>query len=121
MKSRTFQFALLLAVTFYTACGESQIVDVPPVDETRVTPPPVNLSTRTGPVDDEQSAIAIALAAWIPVYGSEQIERQRPFSAKMKNGVWYVEGSMLDDTPGGVAMARILQKDGRILEIMHGE
>lgn len=56
----------------------------------------------------------------MPIYGAENIERQKPLTATLENGVWTVTGSMPKPVPGGVALAEISKRDGRILRIRHG-
>jgi len=73
-----------------------------------------------GYVPDEQTAIAIAVAAWIPIYGKKQIGKQKPYKAVLNDGVWTVTGT-LKHGKGGTAQARIGRRDGRILEISHSK
>ena len=78
----------------------------------------------SGFVPNAGTAIRIAEAVWIPIYGEVQIEKERPFTATLKNGVWTVTGS-LHAAPGlvvkgGVALAEIARRDGRILRVSHG-
>lgn len=72
-------------------------------------------------VSDEQTAINIALKTWIPVYGKEKIEGEKPFHANLKNGIWTVTGSLPEGYDGGVAEAEISQKDGKVLKVIHGQ
>jgi hypothetical protein len=74
-----------------------------------------------GFVPDEKTAIAIAVAAWIPIYGKKTIDGEKPYKAVLKDGVWTVTGSLPKGWKGGVAEAKIAQGDGRILKIIHGE
>jgi NTF2 fold immunity protein len=76
---------------------------------------------KNGFVPDEKTAIAIAEAVWAPIYGEKKIANEKPFKAKLKDGTWTVEGSLPKLTVGGVAVARISQKDGCILSIGHGK
>jgi len=80
---------------------------------------------EAGFVPDSATAIRIAEAIWIPIYGQAQIEKERPFTAALKDGVWTVTGS-LHAAPGqmakgGFALAEISQRDGRILRVSHGK
>ena len=70
---------------------------------------------------NESTAIAIAKAVWIPIYGKEQIESEAPFVATLKNGAWYVHGSLPKGYMGGTAEAVISKRDGKILRVIHGE
>jgi hypothetical protein len=73
-----------------------------------------------GYVPDEKTAVRIAVAVWEPIYGVEAIAEQRPYHARLENGVWIVEGSLPKPMPGGVAVAEIAQDDGRICRVRHG-
>jgi hypothetical protein len=74
-----------------------------------------------GFVPDAATATRIAVAVWTPIYGAAELAAQKPYQAVLRQGVWFVRGSMPENTPGGVASAKMAQKDGRILEVMHGE
>lgn len=74
---------------------------------------------KNGFVPDEKTAIAIAVAVWSPIYGAEQIQSEKPFTAVLKGGVWHVEGTLPKGTAGGVATADISQKDARIIRVIH--
>lgn len=75
---------------------------------------------KNGYVPDEQTAISIAVAAWIPIYGKKKIEKQKPYKAVLNDGVWTVTGT-LKHAVGGTAEALIAQADGRIIRIIHGK
>ncbi len=81
-----------------------------------------------GKVSDSEAAVKIAEKALIRVYGKRQIESERRFKAKLEDGVWTVYGTLhckdQDGNPtdicvGGVAVARISEKVGRVLSTMH--
>jgi len=80
-----------------------------------------NYKPKDGYVRDEETAISIAVAVWKPIYGKEHIEDEKPYRAKLKNGVWTVTGSLPEGWNGGVAEAEIAKDDGRILRITHGQ
>lgn len=80
-----------------------------------------NYKPEEGYVPDEETAIKIAVAVWIPIYGKEQIEGEKPYQAVLKDGVWYVTGFLPEGWLGGVAEAEIAKDDGRILRISHGK
>lgn len=73
-----------------------------------------------GVVPDGVTAIKIAVAVWEPIYGAQNIARQKPYRAKLSDGVWTVQGTMPRMRFGGVALAEISKADGRILRITHG-
>jgi len=83
----------------------------------------------SGYVPDSKTAVKIAEAVLIPVYGEKQIESERPFTATLKNGVWTVTGTLrcpdgkggtTTSCDGGVAEVQISKNDARILYMSHG-
>lgn len=79
-----------------------------------------NYKSEEGYVPNEETAIAIAVAVWNPIYGKEKIENEKPFHANLKDGVWTVKGSLPKGfDKGGTAIAEISKDDGRIIRIMH--
>jgi len=94
----------------------------------------------SGYVPDSKTAIRIAEAVLVPVYGDKHIESERPFTATLKDGAWIVTGTLpcqdsdggtkspaesktkaLHTCFGGVAEVRISKDDARILYMMHGK
>src|SRR5207244_2596454 len=73
-----------------------------------------NFKPKDGYVPDSKTAVKIAIAIWEPIYGEEQIAKQKPYRAALTNGVWTVEGSLPASVVGGVAVAEIAKNDGRI-------
>lgn len=84
-------------------------------------PPEHNYKPVQGYVPDEATAIAIAIAVREPIYGHEQIAKQKPFKAVLVKGVWKVEGSLPMHVLGGVAVAEISKDDGRVWRVSHGK
>ncbi len=76
-----------------------------------------------GFVPSKEVAIKIAVAVWEPIYGAEKIAKEKPYRAALAGGVWTVEGSLPKGAgvKGGVALAKIAKKDGRILRVIHGK
>lgn len=83
---------------------------------------------RQGYVPDSATAVKVAEAVLLPVYGEKQIESERPFTAKLRNEVWTVAGTLhcpdgkggiTTDCVGGVAVVRISKIDARILSMIH--
>jgi hypothetical protein len=74
-----------------------------------------------GLVPDAQTAVAIAVAVWSPIYGATQIQGEKPFVATLREGIWHVSGSPPAGWVGGGAEAEIAQKDGQILRVSHGK
>ena len=75
-----------------------------------------------GIVPNEETAIKIAEAIWLPIYG-DNIYTKQPFIAEYdeKSRTWYVHGSLSENTPGGVPEIKISKQDGKIIYINHGK
>jgi hypothetical protein len=78
---------------------------------------------KQGYVPDATTAIAIAEAVWLPIYGKKTLDQERPFQAVLKNDVWTVTGTLHSrhkDVRGGVAVAEISRIDARVFRVSHG-
>jgi len=76
-----------------------------------------------GFVPDQATAAAIAEAVWLPIYGKQTLDKERPFRATLKGDVWTVTGTVHwknKQDKGGVAIAEISRIDGRIIRVSHG-
>ena len=81
-----------------------------------------NVRPKDGYVPNAETAINIAVAVWTPIYGAENIARQKPYRARLgTDGIWGVEGSLPEGWLGGVALAEIAKVDGRIMRVSHGK
>lgn len=68
---------------------------------------------------DEKTAIRIAEAVLIPIYGEKEIASERPFKATLKDGVWTVTGTLPPNFMGGTAIVRLSKADARIILVAH--
>ena len=74
-----------------------------------------------GCVPDNETAIRIAEAIWLPIYGDE-IYNRKPFNAELiSDSVWAVAGSLPTNMLGGVPYIEIQKRDGKILGVGHGK
>jgi len=80
-----------------------------------------NYKPAAGYIPDQETAIRIAVAVWSPIYGKEQIEKEKPYKAILKSGIWYVTGTLPEGRVGGVAEAEINKESGCIIRISHGQ
>src|SRR5437899_158678 len=93
---------------------------------TGLAPPqqPQGYVPTQGFVPDSATAVRIAVAVWMPIYGERQIMSEQPFVATLKDSVWTVSGSLPQPpagaaVAGGTAVVRIAKRDGRILFVQH--
>ncbi len=82
----------------------------------------------SGYVPDSVTAVQIAEAVLVPVYGRKQIESQRPFTARLKKDVWTVSGTLRcrdqagkisSICSGGTAVVQISKQDAHIISMIH--
>lgn len=75
---------------------------------------------QKGVVPDEQTAISIAKAVLLPIFGAKTVAADEPFAATDEGDVWVVTGAPPPPgTMGGSATVRILRRDGRVLWLGH--
>ena len=82
--------------------------------------PKHNVKPKAGFVPDEQTAIAIAVAVWTPIYGEKIIQKEKPFKAELRDSVWHVYGTLPEGYRGGTVEAEMSKVDARILRVCHG-
>lgn len=81
-----------------------------------------SVQPKSGFVPNAETAVKIAEAVLVPVYGEKKILAERPFKAKLEGDVWTVSGSLLCGTPqcaGGTAEVKIAKSSGQILQMVH--
>jgi len=81
---------------------------------------------KNGYIPDEGTAVAMAYAVAVPIYGKSQMEREKPFRAELEGGVWTVLGTLQGSGPGsgvvgGTLIMQIDQQSGRIRFLGHDE
>jgi hypothetical protein len=82
-------------------------------------------------IPDDATALKIAEPALIKTYGKRHIDRERPLTATLEQGIWTVAGTLYCSDHkghrtcqqcicfGGVAVLKLRQSDGKILSITH--
>lgn len=73
-----------------------------------------------GFVPDAATAVRVSEAVLTPVYGDEQVSRERPMTAVLHGEVWTVQGHLPHGVVGGVAQVQISKIDARIIRMSHG-
>jgi hypothetical protein len=74
---------------------------------------------KNGFVPNAETAVKIAEAVLIPIYGEKQILSERPFKASRQGEVWTVSGILPPGYVGGVAVVKISRRTGEILSVVH--
>jgi hypothetical protein len=76
---------------------------------------------QKGFVPDAQTAIVIARAVLVPIYGEAQIKREEPLTAIRRGDDWLVSGTLqcVPHCVGGVATVSISARSGQIKYVIH--
>jgi hypothetical protein len=101
--------SLLLALALFIAA--------PPVQSAQQH----NYRPKDGYVPNETTAIRVAEAILLPIYGEKQINSEAPLTAKLGRDVWHVTGTLPAGREGGVAEVDISKETGEILRVTHGK
>ncbi|MDP4197065.1 MAG: NTF2 fold immunity protein [Bacteroidota bacterium] len=80
-----------------------------------------NYIPPNGLVPDKETAIKIAEAIWLPIYGNE-IYNYKPFVAELSSDkrIWKVSGTV-HTIKGGEPYAEFRKKDCKIIKVIHYE
>lgn len=83
----------------------------------------------TGFVPDATTAVKIAEAVLVPIYGQGQIDSEHPLRAVLKNDIWTIETTSPCEAArganpgsicyGGGAVVKLSKTDARILFVTH--
>lgn len=76
---------------------------------------------KEGFVPDSRTAIAVAVAVLIPIYGEEEVRGKYPYVATLRNGKWTVKGSLPPNLVGGVPEVQLLRSSGKIVKVSSGK
>lgn len=86
---------------------------------------PESYRPREGYVSSEKTAKAIAEAVLIPIYGIDEISRQKPFKVALNENKWIVQGSTPADRGvryfGGNFTIHIVRTTGEITHVSHSK
>ena len=104
VKINCFCLCVTLGILFYSCSNKLK------TDENNYKP-------SSGYVPDKETAIKIAEAVWLPVYG-KKIYESTPFVAELKNGIWIVKGTV-HYSFGGAPYLEIRREDCKIIKMYH--
>ncbi|QHT70405.1 hypothetical protein GXP67_28995 [Rhodocytophaga rosea] len=72
-------------------------------------------------IKDKQAAIAVAEAILFPIYGEENILKQRPYQVYKTELYWVITGTLPEGYKGGVFEIAIDATDARVIGLTHGK
>jgi hypothetical protein len=72
-----------------------------------------------GYVPDQATAVRIAIAILIPIYGDKIEEGEKPWRVGLKGDVWTVVGTYNGKGEGGEAIVQLSKSNGTVLFVTH--
>jgi hypothetical protein len=123
LKGHSFAIAATGLVALAVVCGgcidsqqSTEIVEGPVL-----VPAPPLVILPDGFVPDEHTALAVAEAILLPIYGEAQIASEKPLRGLLDSGIWTVQGTLPEGYVGGTVVRKLSQRDGRVLYLAHEE
>jgi hypothetical protein len=117
MKAVLVKF-VMASVVLLSACAPQQTISSS-ANQSLPPSPTQSDKPKNGFVPDEKTAISIAVAVWVPMYGAKQIESEKPYNATLKDGVWNVTSTLPRGKYVAMSEADISQDNGCILRVNH--
>jgi hypothetical protein len=75
-----------------------------------------------GYVPDKKTALRVAEAILVAVYGEEQISKEQPLrTALVEKDIWLIWGTLPRKYLGGTAVIKICKRTGKVLFLSHGQ
>jgi len=78
-----------------------------------------SMSVENGYVPDRATAIRIAVAVLIPIYGPAIEKKEAPWNAELKGDIWTVVGAFHGKGVGGEAIVQLRKSNGTVTFITH--
>jgi|ERR1700720_2443000 hypothetical protein len=77
---------------------------------------------KVGVVQNKKTAVSIAEAILIPIYGDKQVQSQKAFRVTLRDNIWLIEGALPDPPePRGNFVLRLSKINGKVLFITHSQ
>ncbi|UFH33590.1 YbbC/YhhH family protein [Chryseobacterium sp. C-71] len=70
---------------------------------------------------DPKTAVEISESILFPIYGKENIIKQRPYDVHFIHGYYIIKGTFPEPQIGGTFIIIINSKDGKVIKLTHGE
>ena len=77
-----------------------------------------------GVIPTADIAVKIAECVLLEIYGKESIEKEKPFSVNLVNGIWVIEGHIPNGNDSaltfcGQSYVEIRKSNGEIIKLLH--
>ena len=72
-------------------------------------------------ISNSKTAVEIAENILFPIYGKDNIIKQRPYDVNFVDGYYIIEGTFPETQIGGNFIIILNAKDGKVIKLTHGE
>ena len=72
-----------------------------------------------GYIPDAETAISVATAISMPIYGKKVIDSELPLRAELKGGVWTIIGTFHGTGTGGEVIVQLNKRTGAVVFVTH--
>jgi hypothetical protein len=69
----------------------------------------------------EVQVLPIAERALKGTMPPEYVDKYKPYRAEFRDGLWHVFGTLPGNGPGGTPEARVRDRDGEVLQVLHSQ
>jgi hypothetical protein len=116
-----YTFPLLLTCLISVICCAQNLIDHDEfVYNRRLIKTTRSYVPKNGFVPDKDTALAIAYAVALPIFGKKQVENEKPLRAELEGGVWTILGSLnCGSCVGGTLVMQIDKASGKVLFLTH--
>lgn len=80
-----------------------------------------NEFSPTKVIPNSKTAVEIAESILFPIYGKDNIIKQRPYDVSFTDGYYIINGTFPKPQIGGTFIIIINSKDGKVIKLTHGE
>lgn len=80
-----------------------------------------NEFSPTKAILNSKTAVEIAENILFPIYGKDNIIKQRPYDVNFIDGYYIINGTFPKPTIGGTFLIIINSKDGKVIKLTHGK
>ncbi|KUJ50223.1 NTF2 fold immunity protein [Chryseobacterium sp. JAH] len=80
-----------------------------------------NEFSPTEVIPNSTTAVEISESILFPIYGKENIIRQRPYNVNFIDGYFVINGTLPKSEIGGSFIIIMNSKDGKVIKLTHGE
>jgi hypothetical protein len=120
MNRRCFFYAVIATILVTMFAAGEKSTENPESGKWYATKWGKSFRPSNGYVPDQKTAIQVAKAILISVYGEVTVKNEEPFTASLEGTIWTVKGAVRP-YPSGNAEIKLSKNDGAVLFLTHSQ